>query len=295
MIKHLAILVIYLVPPGDEWLLDLHLTHIRKHTHVPYTLYAVDNRLSPDCRARLEQEHNLRWVECPPTPAGEYEPDYYFTRLTQRARQDNPSHYVTLHVDSFPVADDWAETFAARLNDSQPFATVDGINTAMLFFTNEFLGATEPAYILTPEQTRDLAFRAYARGRNLVLHTGIGFVYQAWKRGWDFLELEGHPSQRQTLFCRVFDGRLFHLGGAARLNVVPPWLAKLTEWLVFPRWIQAGIKAIGWRMPLSPLRNKVIMLSLRLSTPVQAGPFQRARAALQRDPQAFIASRLNQK
>ncbi|TAK11283.1 MAG: hypothetical protein EPO32_12910 [Anaerolineae bacterium] len=292
MIDHLAILVIYLVPPGDEWLLDLHLARLQQHTRVPYTLYAVDNRLTPELRARLSAQPNLRWVECPPMPAGRYEPDYFFTCLADRAVVDKPSHLVTLHVDSFPLADDWAQHLAGHLTETTPFLTVGRLNTACLFFSRAYYETRGPPFAQTPELNADAAFQEFRVARNIKPHTGIGFVYDAWRRGLGWAELPDTSPPDNDYFCRVYDGMIFHLGGAARLNKVSARAATLAERLPPAYWVLGKLRRLVNRLPAGRLKTKLTGPTHLLSTLLQAGRFRRARANLQRDPAGYLADRL---
>lgn len=107
-VAHLGILVVYfLKDDGDLPLLRLHLDRIARHTHVPYTLYAVANRVSPKARALIETQPNVRICEVPPTDLrASREHGYYLDAILPIALADGVSHVCTLDVDSFPIADD---------------------------------------------------------------------------------------------------------------------------------------------------------------------------------------------
>src|SRR5574342_883265 len=146
----LGIVVVYLVNEEDDRLVELHLEKIQKHTTVPYVIYAGANRLLPKFRSRLEQHAEVRICSLVSTDLqGDREHAFYLDQLVQIAIDDGVTHIVTLHTDSFPIRDGWAEDLDARLGGAR-FATVAyGPYTACLFFRREFYIENQPRFRLT--------------------------------------------------------------------------------------------------------------------------------------------------
>jgi hypothetical protein len=226
MTIELGVVVVYMVGDGNEGLLDLHLDRLERHTTVPYSIHGSVNRLASRCRETLERRPRVHLHELPPTPLrGTEEHSYYLDRLVTLAIADGATHIVVLHVDSFPIRDGWAEDLAGRLSRSCVFVTLEEINTACLFFTRDFYLQHRPPFLVSPEQRRTSAYRAFTRSADLILRSGTGFGFEAYRNGLSWCSLSKSSSDESGR-AGIYDDLLFHLGGAlsltAQLREAPP-------------------------------------------------------------------------
>ncbi len=215
----LGIVVVYLVAEEDEKLFVLHLKQIQKHTTVPYFIYAGANRLLPKFRAHLEQQPEV--TICPLVPTdwvGDREHAFYLDQLVQTAIDDGATHIVTMHTDSFPIRDGWAEDLDARLGTA-PFATVSyGPYTACLFFRREFYIKNQPRFRLADSERDSATYQQFAEKHQHIRHAGVGYLYRAFENGLNWrLMPESNPGDA---FGAVYDRMIFHLQGNARLQTM---------------------------------------------------------------------------
>jgi hypothetical protein len=219
-----GIAVVYLVTPGNERLLDLHLEYIERHTTVPYAIYGAAARLDPELRARLARTPHVRLLDLPATGLrGPEEHAYYLDLLVAAAADDGVSHVVTLHVDSFPIRPGWAEVVAAELSESRPLAAAmrdDELDqkpfTAFLCARRELIERHRPTFLLEPAALRSAGYRRYRRRYRVHPDSGVGYGYAAWSAG-----LEWYPLRRSNRgedhghFGSIHGDLAFHLGAAA--------------------------------------------------------------------------------
>lgn len=229
----LGIAVVYLVHEEDEKLLDIHLEQIEKYTRIPYNIYAAANRLVPRFKEKLERSQKLEICRCPETRLRFTEEHaFYLEHLIERAARDNVTHIVTLHVDSFPVKQGWAEDLASKLDDSYAFAAVMRHDlydpkpvTACLFFPRDFYIRYKPRLLLTKEDLASKAYQKYPAMLKRYPDSGIGYGFKAFSLGLSWYPLKrSNRRNDHPFFAGVFGDVIFHLGGAVRVEKTHPEL-----------------------------------------------------------------------
>ncbi len=219
----LGIVVVYLVAEDDDKLLDLHLAQIQKHTSIPYIIYAGTNRLLPKFIARLQERPEVKICSLDSADLrNAAENSFYLEQLVKIAIDDVATHVVTLHPDSFPIRDGWAQKLSSEV-DGKAFATVDrGPYTACLFFARDFYLNHQPHFLLSDAEHSSAAYEEFSRRHKHVVHSGVGYLYRAFADGLRWHSLT--ESNLKDAFGIVYDGLVFHLHGNARLDLVPPGL-----------------------------------------------------------------------
>lgn len=290
----LGIAVVYLVRDENFELLDLHLRKIRTLTKVPYAIYAGVVRPAPPLLARLDVEPHLETVPLPETDlSGSAEHSFYLERLIARAAEDEATHVVTMHVDSFPIRPDWAETIADRLTGDTVLATLssDGFMlgySACLFFSRDFRTECRPKLLL---DSADRSSQEYARFAAEYPHhdedTGAGYVFRAYACGKRFELLErSSPGDDTEQFGGVYGDLVFHLAGAYRY-------AKLSEGerRTANRSRRKTLIAIKNRVKKcvpKAFRRRVRKLSQPLINSWERPLYDQARRELLRDPERYL-------
>jgi hypothetical protein len=224
----LGIAVVYMVKPENTELLDLHLDKIRTMTAVPYTIYAGVRHLPAPLLRRLEAEPGLELITLPEhgPMTGGAEHSFYLEHLIERAATGDVTHVVTMHVDSFPIRPDWAETIAGQLSGDTVLATLSndgflsGYSTACLFFRRDFWGECRPRLRLTGADRSSPEYERFCREyQHNPEDSGVGYIFRAYSRGKAFLALERSNAGRDAGgFGTVHGDLVFHLGGAHRLD-----------------------------------------------------------------------------
>jgi hypothetical protein len=288
----LGIAVVYLVDDDRGRLLDIHLQRIARHTSVPYAIYGSAGRLSPQFQPVLRAAPHVTVCDgIPPTELRSgSEHRYYLERLVERAIEDGATHVVTMHVDSFPVRDGWAEHLAAKLTSATAFATFEQINTACLFFTREFWLEHRPRFAVSPEVRETAAYREMLSRPELIDHSGIGYVWTAERAGLGWYRMR---SVRARGSC-VGDGAVFHLDGAVRLapaasRPMHPLLRAvgLERFLALVRAVRSMVPA-AMRRRLRPLLQDAIDRTNQQPDRFRAAAMAANAAALLGDPDGFI-------
>lgn len=227
-VRHLAILVVYfLKDDADIPLLRLHLDRIARHTHVPYTLYAVANRVSPRARALIEAQPNVRICEVPATNLrASREHGHYLDAILPIAVDDGASHVCTLDVDSFPIADDWVEVIVRAAPPASGLAGVlrsENGDVALphpscVLARREFFEEHRPSF--SPDSDYTPEFRAFLRATEQAADTGIHLGYVLWRNRLPW----GHLARTNVrnphyLMAGIYADVVFHLGSAGRTAV----------------------------------------------------------------------------
>jgi len=224
----LGLAVVYLVREDSEPLLRIHLERIRRHTSVPYVIHGAPLRLPAAFHRHLQGADVCLHSLTPPTDVlSHVEHSALLTELLNCAVADGCTHVGTLHVDSFPVADGWVETIAARLNPGAPVGalleeregdTMARPNLAGMIALADYWREARPW--LTPstkmEQTGE--WRMFLRRHQQhVTHSGVGLGYCLEQAGKTWLPLRRtNGRRRHPVLAGVYDDLIFHLGAASR-------------------------------------------------------------------------------
>ena len=224
----LGIAVVYLVRDDSEVLLRLHLDRIRRHTSVPYAIHGTALRLPRPFHHYLDARNiRLHQLSGPTEVLAHIEHSWFLTQLLQRALDDGCSHLATLHVDSFPIADHWAQQLAASLSPQVPVTavmepmegdTMARPNLAGMMALAEFWRESRPSLIPTPELEKTAEWRRFIeRHQQGVVHSGVGLGYRLEQTGKTWAPiLRTNSRRRHPVLAGVYGDKIFHLGAATR-------------------------------------------------------------------------------
>ncbi len=220
-VERLAILVVYFLKDDtDTALAQLHLDRIRRHTNVPYKIYAAANRIPDETRELLRRDEHVELCAIAPTDLrSSKEHGYYLDALLQRALQSDATHIATLDVDSFPIDDHWVETLAGLAPSGSGMAGVLRIENgdqelchpSCIFATRDFYTRFAPTFYPFPVGD-DL--RAFQQATGQSADTGIDLAVQLWKQHepWGRV-LRSNRVNPHAIMAGIYGDVVFHLGG----------------------------------------------------------------------------------
>jgi len=291
----LGIVVVYLVNEENERLLDLHLQQIERYTHVPYTIYGSANRLLPRFKTILER-HQVNICDCPTTEfRGVKEHAYYLDQLIKIAFDDGATHVVTMHVDSFPVRSDWAETLIEKLTGKCVLASImrdaeadHKPNTACLFLRRDFYLTYQPTLLLSDSELHSPDYERYRKAYMPAMDSGIGYGFKVFAEGLDWYPLpRSNIAEAYFTFGGIYGDLVFHLGGATWVlgNPTETGDGLLSKMGTAP-WFHKSKELAKRIVPPALRRHLGVPLRIRptLVTPV----LERRRRQLFDDPDAFL-------
>lgn len=224
LIDHLAILVVYFLRDDDLGLLELHLNRIAQHTHVPYTLLASAQRVTPAARALIRAQPNVRLVDIAPTSLrSSREHAYYLDAMLEEALDLGASHICTLDPDSFPIADDWLAKIQQVTPPASGFAGVLRVENGDVLLPHPSCTLASRGFYqsisssFAPDSDYTGAFRKFLRQTHQAADTGIRIGYELWRRDlpWGHL-LRTNVRNPHYLMAAIYADSVFHLGGASR-------------------------------------------------------------------------------
>lgn len=235
----LAILTVYLFDENAVTLFDYHLARIRRHTSVPFRIFAAAHKLSPELKAYVEAQPEIEVVDCavPPDFRGRRENAHCLDALAAHAMSGDFSHAICLHLDSFPISDDWIERFvvADATNSDDPMVSAITPNgySAGLMWSRAFYDSFAPKMLVQDTDRASDPFETFTAAYPDLDHveTGVGYIYSAWRNGvaWNAI---GTDEDR-----KIYSDVLFHL-------VAGTWRTNTRYLPIRPEaWAQ-----IGWRL-----------------------------------------------
>ncbi len=258
----IAILIVYLFDRATKPMVEIHLDEIRKNTPQPYRIYASTALLGEEERAFLAAQPDIVTVATPPAPEGAThgeEHAHHLEALRQVARGDTPTHYATLHPDSFPIRPDWVARIAAELDRGAEFAIATPAAFTGCMMWPAAYEARDVPLRLAPEawETPDYAAFRAAVELDDYEDTGHGFLFDAWSRGarWHGLAQGADPVLwGDAVVHLVHVGKLVVNRGATtakREGAIRGALALLRPvWRRLPAWVHGRTHAI-----LQPVRS----------------------------------------
>lgn len=287
----LAILVVYLVSDENEKLLDIHLEQIDKYTNSPYKIYASVNLLGLKQRQNLRRHPKIKICDCPGYEGpmvrdrALYEHSYYLDHLVKCALEDDITHIVVMHPDSFPIKFKWESILMEYLSESSQLVTLQYSPTSCLFFKSEFAQNYQPSFAPTIKTQRDKNFLTFLKEQNLILESGIGYKYAGYIEGFNWHELKRtNKGNDHYHFGSIYGDLIFHLGAAEHkdrsfpeqkeFNLIYSFKGILTRFLpqVIKKWMRGYL-------PINPL-------SLRSKSRQQS--FEDVRNLLYAEPNKYI-------
>ncbi len=298
----LGIAVVYLVRDGNERLLELHLESIRRHTGVPYVIYASANRLAAGMQATLRRRPEVRILDLPATALRTSEEHaWYLEQLIAVALDDGVSHVAVFHVDSFPVRPGWAQETAAALSERRPFAAAvrdtrcdDKPFTAFMLMQSEFLRRWRPHFLLDGEERRSAAYRSYRRRFPHHPDSGVGFGLLAYREGLEWLRLErSNRGEDHAHFGSIYGDTAFHLGAAAWRRKDFPGSRGPTGLLDLRARLGPALGRVlpaGARSWLKRVMSRAVpVLDIEAKYAANEAAFEAVRQRLLADPDAYLA------
>jgi len=290
----LGIVVAYLLKEENLELLDLHLRKILQMTSAPYTIYAGVRRPTSALLDRLEAEPRITTIPLLETDlSNSAEHSFYLEQLIARAMKDDPTHVVTMHVDSFPIRPDWVETIAARLSGDTVLATLSSggfLNgySACLFFGRDFWAKYRPKLLLDAADRSSVEYGRFAREYpHHDEETGAGYVFRAYASGKQVALLERSSAGDDVgQFGSIHGDLVFHLGGAFRYERLSEEERAATSWSRRKTLIVAKNRVKRW-VPKT-IRRRTRRLTRPLITSWERPLYDQARRELLNDPERYL-------
>ena len=220
----LGVLVVYICPPGSEWLLRLHLDQIKATTSdQDYRIFAVAPRVSDAAKAILERDQSVTLIAAPSTDHRmSREHGFYLDHLVGAALSAGVDHIATFDMDAFPVRPGWADDLGKQLSDERPLASVfreENGDTCLphpsgMLARAGFFKDAQPSFY--PETLTE-AQRAMLAGRQQRIDTGIGLALALLDSGKDWVRLRRSNARNvHPMIAGVYGDVFFHLGAAGR-------------------------------------------------------------------------------
>jgi len=198
-----------------------------------------------------------------------------------------------MHVDSFPIRPDWAETIATELEQGKALATLAQGGfliqySACLFFGRDFWEQQRPRLLLSEA---DLASAEYERFACAFPHhgedSGAGYAFAAFAAGKEIVLLDGAAAPASAgKYGGVYGDRIFHLAGAYRYEKMSEAERAATNRAALR--IFAGARRRLKRYLPAPLRRRTRQVSERLHETWERTHYDQARSELLRDPERYL-------
>lgn len=285
-----AFLVVYVFDDNSRPLFDIHLARLRQHTSIDFRILAAAHKLSRENQKYVMANPEIEVVDCqvPPKYSVRLEHSHCLMTLARRAMSQNFTHCMSLHLDSFPVADGWLEKLLEQLDIGAKLAVVvpNGYSAGLLF-SRQYFEQYQPNMLITDEERATDAFNNFVQAFPNIDHveTGLGYIYRAWCEDLPWIKLETDKNRK------IYGGLLFHMVGAT-----------YRTWSDVTPIRQEPIYAVTWQL-IKPLarrlptrqRHEVRSLFVDRDKMTRDGSVRSKKeeiADLINDPDSYLASHL---
>jgi hypothetical protein len=244
----LGILVVYLVSPEAEWILEKHLEHLAKtKPFMSFRVYAAVHRLEDRYRSMLRRFDFIEVIDHGPLPAeslrGGGEHGTYLDMLAAHAVSDGCDFVCTYDVDSWPICDDWIEVSWNLITQNRAVAAAilraengDTVlpHPSFCFIRANLFHHAECRFWVTESDMRD-DMRAFGESNNQRIDTGFGLGYFLHEQKLDWVKLlRSNKKDYHYLMAGVYNDLIFHLGAGSRKKRFfardkEPWSERITR------------------------------------------------------------------
>lgn len=209
-----GILVVYVFDETLRPLFDIHLDHIRRHTSSEFKIYAAGHKLSVKEYDYVAGNPEISVFR--PSVPREYgvrdEHSFCLRHLADQAFADGCEHVICMHLDSFPIVDDWEVDFLEPIEagEADVVSIVPNGYSAGLCWGRKFDEEFAPGMLVSDDDRSGDAFLGFTTEFPDFDHveTGLGIIFAAYSRGLRWKRI-GTDSAR-----KIYGGILFHVVGA---------------------------------------------------------------------------------
>lgn len=271
----LAVLCVYMFDQTTEGLARIQLDRLRRHTKCRYSVYGSVSKLDNRGRALLSEYSEVTQIDTGAAEGFREDHNHQLEGLRHQAKVDGSDRFITLHLDSFPLSDDWLAVFEAGLEMGAAFSSiVPYCFNAGLYW--DVAWENQSASMLGDPMMRDQFASAHPHldGND----GGVGFFHHAFSNGlcWHSVE-QSHTN--------VWSFVLFHLVGSTRLTSLDVIPARIPKPLRLARGVASPVLTM---LPVR-LRSRIIQ---RLRSPFTVKEHSTARDGTMSDKRARLGELL---
>lgn len=210
----IGILVVYVFDETLQPLFDIHLDRIRRHTTCKYQIYAAGHKLAKRQLEHVSRNSDVKLFrfDVPKEYGARDEHSFCLRRLADEAFSDGCKYVICMHLDSFPIIDNWQSSFTGpiKCGKASVVSIVPNGYSAGLCWGKGLETHFAPDMLVNDEDRAGELFQRFVTEFPDFDHveTGLGVIFTAYKNvlGWERI---GTNRER-----KIYGGLLFHVVGA---------------------------------------------------------------------------------
>ena len=218
-----GIIAAYIVTQELEGLFRLHLNQIKKNTTCTYNIYCIIKEMPAQLRKELENDPTFIICSCPKSELkSHFEHSYYLEYLTKTAVEDNCDYIVTLHLDSFPVNNEWIERLIKINANGFNVICPDIMYTSCLFFSKEFYSKYHPSYLIPGNEVNSGEYDKFIKEMHPTLHSGSGYLFTSYVNNISIYFMNETVTNNYSDWVmdyeNIYEGIIYHLGQMVQIS-----------------------------------------------------------------------------